>query len=252
MMKLIEAPTLATAHERIIKYILEKGYYQLTEDKEHTVETDCISIFIDTPFRPERISKYAPQKEMAAKEYARQLIEGSNNKFDYHYHDQLFKWSEYHIHGVKKVHNQIQFIIDKLKEQPESRRAVAIVFDPNKHQYTDESVPCLQLVQMLYRGGRLHMRVIFRSNDMLTASGLNMYGLTHLQKVIADELDYNVGSYTHIALTPHIYHVRDSKDMMVMVDGLNRPKYPPMPEEQIKVQPWILDNIEKYAKDGRI
>ena len=157
---------------------------------------------------------------MAAKEYARQLIEGSTNKFDYHYHDQLFKWSEYHIHGIKKVHNQIRYIIDKIKEEPESRRAVAIVFDPDKHQYTDESVPCLQLLQLLYRDGRLHMRVVFRSNDMLTASGLNMYGLTHLQKVIADELDYNVGSYTHIALTPHIYYIRDSNkydDIWLMV-----------------------------------
>jgi len=252
MMKLIEAPTLATAHERIIKYILEKGYHQITEDKEYTVETDCISVYIDTPFRPERISKYAPQQEMAAKEYARQLIEGSTNKFDYTYHDQLFKWSEYHIHGIKKVHNQIRYVIDKLKDEPESRRAVAIVFDPDKHQYTDESVPCLQLLQMLYRGGRLHMRVIFRSNDMLTASGLNMYALTHLQKVIADELDYNVGSYTHIALTPHIYYIRDSKDMMTMVDGVNRTKYPDAPEDHIKVQQWILDNIEKHSKEGRI
>ena len=67
MMKLIEAPTLATAHERIIKYILEKGYYQITEDKEHTIETDCITAYIDTPFRPERISKYAPQKGNGSK-----------------------------------------------------------------------------------------------------------------------------------------------------------------------------------------
>lgn len=96
------------------------------------------------------------------------------------------------------------------------------------------------------------MRVIFRSNDMLTASGLNMYGLTHLQKVIADELDYNVGSYTHIALTPHIYHVRDSGDMLTMVEGVNRIKYPDTPDEHIKMQQWILNNIDNYAKEGRI
>lgn len=87
---------------------------------------------------------------------------------------------------------------------------------------------------------------------MLTAAGLNMYALTHLQKVIADELDYNVGSYTHIALTPHVYYIRDSKDMMTMVDGINRTKYPDIPEEHVKVQKWILDSIEKYSKEGRI
>lgn len=264
-MKLIEAPTLATAHERIIRYILESGYYQYTEDKEHTIETDCITAYIDTPFRPDRISKYAPQQEMAAKEYARQLIEGSSNKFDYTYHDQLFKWHEYHIHGIKKVHNQVQYIIDKLTETPESRRAVAIVFDPMKHQYTDESVPCLQMMQLLYRNGRLNMRTVFRSNDMLTASGLNMYALTQLQKYIADELDYNVGSYTHIALTPHIYYIRDSKDMLKMTDGIKIfpsgisklpdnlngvVKHPE--EESIKIQRWILDNIDTFSKTGRI
>lgn len=252
MMKLIEAPTLATAHERVIKYILEKGYYQYTEDKEHSVETDSVTLYIDTPFRPERISKYAPQQEKAAKEYARQLIEGSSNKFDYTYHDQLFKWDEYYIHGIKKVHNQVDYIINKLRESPDSRRAVAIIFDPSKHQYTDESVPCLQLMQLIYRAGKLDMRTVFRSNDMLTASGLNMYALTHLQKVIADELEYPVGSYTHIALTPHIYYIRDSKDMMAMVDGVNKVKYPDNPNEHMKIQQWISNSIETFSKTGGI
>lgn len=251
-MKLIEAPSLASAHERVIKYILEEGDYLFTEDKEHTVETDSITIFVDTPFRADRISKYAPQKEMAAKEYTKQLINGGKNTFDYTYHDQLFKWCEVTINGVKKDHNQIQYIIDKLTEYPESRRAVAIIFDPEKHQYTDKSVPCLQLIQFVYRNGRLHMRVVFRSNDMLTAAGLNMYALTQLQKDIADKLDVNSGSYTHIALTPHIYHVRDSTDMNTMVDGINRPKIPDASQFNIKIQPWILDNIEKYSKKGEI
>lgn len=252
MMHMINAPTLASAHEQTIKYILENGYYQCTEEKEHTIETDAITIYVDTPFRQDRLSKYAPQQEKAAKEYTRQLIEGSPNKFDYTYHDQLFKWAEYHLHGIKKVHNQIKFIVDKLKEEPESRRAVAIVLDPMKHQYTDESVPCLQLVQLIYRNGFLHMRVVFRSNDMLTAAGLNMYALTQLQKMIADEIDVGCGSYTHIALTPHIYYIRDSKDMLSMVDGINRVKYPENKKDKIHVQKWICDSIEKYSKTGNI
>lgn len=250
MMHVINAPTLATAHERIIRYILENGYYQFTEDKEHTIETDCITAYIENPFRPDRISAFAPQKEMAANEYARQLIEGSDNTFDYTYHDQLFKWNEYYIHGRKIVHNQIDYIIKKLQETPESRRAIAIVFDPNKHQYTDKSVPCLQLIQLLYRSGSLHMKTVFRSNDMLTASGLNMYALTLLQKNIADQLDYNIGSYTHIALVPHIYHIRDSDKMMTMVDGIN--KQLKDQNDSIKIKKWVLENIETYSKTGRI
>ena len=252
MIEVIKARTLAEAHESIIKYILENGYYLYTEDKEHTVETDTIAAFIDTPFRLPRTSPYAPQKEMAAKEYARQLIEGSSNEFDYTYHDQLFKWEEYYIHGHKIVHNQVQYLIDKLKELPESRRAVAIVFDPSKHQYTDKSVPCLQLMQLSYRQNRLNMKVVFRSNDMLTASGLNMYGLTELQKFIAGKLEYPVGSYTHIALIPHIYYIRDSKDMITMTDGINEDFKQKNMTDTVKIQKWILDGIEKFSKTGGI
>ena len=251
-MKLIQAPSLAIAHERIIKYIVEEGDYILSEDKEHTIETDSITTFIDTPFRQDRISKYAPQQEMAVKEYTRQLIEGSKNSFDYTYHGQLFEWNIGYIHGKKVIHNQMKYIVDKLIESPVSRRAIAIVFDPMKHQYTDKSVPCLQLLQFVYRDGRLNMKAIFRSNDMLTAAGSNMYALTALQKKIADELEMNSGSYTHIALVPHIYHVRDSKELMAMIDGINRPKIPDNKEDKIKIQSWILDNIEKFAKKGEI
>lgn len=252
MIKIIEAPSLAIAHERIIKYIVEEGDYVLSEDNEHTIETDSIAAYIDTPFRQDRISKYAPQQEMAVKEYTKQLIEGSKNVFDYTYHGQLFEWNIDHIHGVKVVHNQIQYIKDKLTEKPTSRRAVAIVFDPMKHQYTDKSVPCLQLLQFIYRDGRLNMKAVFRSNDMLTAAGANMYALSTLQKNIADDLDMNSGSYTHIALVPHIYHVRDSKELMQMIDGVNRPKIPDNTNDKIKIQSWIKDNITKYAEKGEI
>ena len=61
------------------------------------------------------------------------------------------------------------------------------------------------------------MRVVFRSNDMLLAFGANAYALTMLQKKIADELGLEVGTYTHIALIPHVYHKRDAKDLELML-----------------------------------
>jgi thymidylate synthase len=247
----IEQPTLAKAYEATIKYILDNGYYQLTEDGEHTVETDQITIYVDTPFRPDRLSKLAPQKEASAKEYARQLLEGTNGGFDYDYHGQLYEWATYHIHGIKKVHNQIAFIKEKLLEQPLSRRAICIIFDPSKHQYTDESVPCAQLIQFIIRNGLLHMRIVFRSNDMLTASAHNMYGFTTLQKNVADALDVGTGSYTHTALTPHIYHVRDANILEDFIEGYNedicRDNL-----DKITMKYWILLHIENFRNTGRI
>ena len=57
------------------------------------------------------------------------------------------------------------------------------------------------------------MKVVFRSNDMLTAAGANMYALVQLQRHIAGNLGLPVGSYSHISLVPHIYHTRDINDI---------------------------------------
>ena len=76
-----------------------------------------------------------------------------------------------------------------------------------------DDCPCLQLVQCILRDGKLAMRVIFRSNDMLTAAGANMYALVQLQKSIADRLGVTCGTYTHISLVPHIYYIRDMHDI---------------------------------------
>src|SRR5512136_2226620 len=55
--------------------------------------------------------------------------------------------------------------------------------------------------------------VLFRSNDMLTAAGANMYALVQLQNSIADTLGLPCGTYTHISLVPHIYYIRDMHDI---------------------------------------
>jgi thymidylate synthase len=52
-------------------------------------------------------------------------------------------------------------------------------------------------------------KYVFRSNDMLSAAGANMYALAHVQKSIADQLELPVGSYEHISISPHIYYIRD-------------------------------------------
>jgi thymidylate synthase len=57
------------------------------------------------------------------------------------------------------------------------------------------------------------MKVVFRSNDMLTAAGANMFALVHLQQFIADKLGVPAGPYTHISLVPHIYYKRDVNDL---------------------------------------
>jgi thymidylate synthase len=212
-MRIIRAPSIGVAHELVIKMILEKGLVLQTEDEEATVEFEEVALQLDTPLAEPMISRHSRFQQRFVDQYARDLLEGSHAAFEYDYHGRLFDWGERLVADGQPVHvDQMAYIVDKLRSYPTSRRAIAITWNP----VIDEKLnacPCLQLIQCLLRGGRLHMRVIFRSNDMLTAAGANMYALVQLQKSIADKLGVPCGIYTHISLVPHIYYLRDIHDI---------------------------------------
>jgi thymidylate synthase len=57
----------------------------------------------------------------------------------------------------------------------------------------------------MIRSGKLHCKILFRSNDATKATFMNAFALVMLQKRIADELGVPVGSYTHRANSFHVY-----------------------------------------------
>ena len=209
-MKLIKAPTLSRAHELAVKYVIEHGEVVLTEDQELTLETDAVCIEVRTPMEEPMLSPKSKFKLKFVQEYADHLLHGNVSEFEYDYHERLFEWF-----GMT---DQIQYIINTLKDNVTSRRAIAVTWEPTTDQIVPD-VPCLQLVQCIRRNGKLHMKVVFRSNDVLSAMGSNMYALVMLQKYIADALEIPVGCYTHIALVPHIYYKRDASDIPAFSEG---------------------------------
>ena len=100
--------------------------------------------------------------------------------------------------------DQYQFIIYELKRNPDSRRAVMMIWDKTKDDYSDEP-PCFNHAQFLIRDNKLNMKVLFRSNDACKATFMNAFALIMLQKRIADELGVEVGTYTHRANSFHCY-----------------------------------------------
>lgn len=212
-MRIIRAPSIGRAHELVIKMILEKGWVLQTEDNEATIEFEEITLQVDTPLSEPVVSQNSRFQQRFVEQYARDLLHGSHASFEYDYHGRLFDWGERLFADGQPVHiDQIAYIVEKIKSSPSSRRAIAITWNPVIDQSLD-NCPCLQLVQCVLRDQKLNMRVIFRSNDMLTAAGANMYALVQLQKSIADALCVTCGSYTHISLIPHIYYIRDINDI---------------------------------------
>lgn len=214
VMRVIRAPSAGRAHELVVRSLLEKGTVIDTEDDEATVEGDEIAIRIEHPLTEPMVSPASRFQQRFMEQYAADLLTGSGGRFEYDYHDRLFHWGQ----GLTSLghpisRDQVAYIIQKLGTAPVSRRAIAVTWNPAIDEELDDC-PCLQLVQCLARGGSLHMKVVFRSNDMLSAAGANMFALISLQKHIADRLGLNQGAYTHISLVPHIYYKRDSHDIL--------------------------------------
>ena len=212
-MRLIRAPGIGRAHELVVKMILEKGWVLQTEDDEATIEFEEVAMQVDTPLSEPMVSPHSRFQQRFVEQYARDLLRGSKASFEYDYHGRLFDWGERLSSQGNEVHvDQIAYIVDKLRQSRNSRRAIAITWNPVIDEQLGDC-PCLQLVQCVLRNGALRMRVVFRSNDMLTAAGANMYALVQLQKSIADQLSVPCGTYTHISLVPHVYYLRDINDI---------------------------------------
>jgi thymidylate synthase len=178
-----------------------------------TLETDETCMIVEHPLDHPRFVRWLPFSQGFMDNYTRQLIDGragASSQFEYDYNERL----RHYTIGEREV-DQLQYIIDELSRSLSSRRAVAITWKPNIDTGLDD-VPCLQLVQCVLRDGRLHMKVVFRSNDMLLAAGANMYALTEAQECIRKEIEkktncnITLGTYTHISLVPHIYYKRDA------------------------------------------
>ncbi len=123
--------------------------------------------------------------------------------------------------GVDQIKTSI---IDRLIDNPSSRRAVAITWSPVLDITRDEP-PCLQIVQcQIDKADHLNLVCLFRSNDMLSAWGQNAFGLAHMQKFILDEINEarkknNISLLTQgwletISVSAHMYITRDQLELM--------------------------------------
>jgi len=69
----------------------------------------------------------------------------------------------------------------------------------------NDSPACLQHIQYFIREGKLHCKVLFRSNDAAKATFMNAFALILMQERLAQELGVGMGSYAHRANSFHAY-----------------------------------------------
>lgn len=203
--------SIGNVHANAVLKVAHSGKYLLTEDNEHTVElSEPLNVFVSTPMAEPRVSPKCTFGINAMEKYTEDLIIGNTkNDFAYTYHDRLFNYPYFDPQEIRQfAFDQIGIALIDLEESPETRRAQAITWIP-PIDTKSKTPPCLQRIQFLIRNKKLNMHVDFRSRDILSAMGPNMYALTRLQEMMARTLGVEIGWYSDTSVSAHIYYKRD-------------------------------------------
>ena len=105
--------------------------------------------------------------------------------------------------GMMKM-DQVDFVLNLLKNDTSSRRIMTNIF--NFEDLKDMNLePCAYGTQWLVKGGKLHLILNQRSQDMLAANGWNTMQYAALLCMFAQCTGLEVGTLTHNIGDCHIY-----------------------------------------------
>ena len=107
-----------------------------------------------------------------------------------------------------KRNDQIDYVIDLLKHQPDTRQAAISIYDCKEHDTFTFDTPCTYAVQFTILNNKLNMSVVMRSNDLWYGFCNDQYQFSKLQWYIWNRLDINIeiGTYFHFAHNLHLYN----------------------------------------------
>lgn len=190
------ARSLPYAYHLALAYLYEDGVNTPCPDWNTNQKECAMTMVVHEPLAEPMISKLFIGGPRELEQYRMEMLDGildfEVERGNWHY--------TYHA----RMAEQLPMVIDELRRNPYSRRAVIQIRDW-REDMPSEDPACLQHIQYFIREGKLDCVVLFRSNDACKATFMNAFALIMLQKRIADELGVEVGTYTHRANSFHCY-----------------------------------------------
>lgn len=101
--------------------------------------------------------------------------------------------------------NQIEYVVQELKRNPLSRRALLSIYDAKENIMYSKDTPCTLNIGFTIANNRLNMNVMMRSNDLWYGFCNDQYCFSKLQQLIANRLSIEVGWYYHFSNNLHLY-----------------------------------------------
>lgn len=105
----------------------------------------------------------------------------------------------------KYGYNQVEQIIELLKKDPTSRRAILNISDPTLNKIETKDLQCTVGIQFLIRDNELQETVYMRSNDVYFGLPYDYIFFMTLGEYIANQLGLKLGKYIHHATSMHMY-----------------------------------------------
>lgn len=108
------------------------------------------------------------------------------------------------VNEDERTFDQIQYVLDGLRENPHSRRFVINAWHPaNAAEST--LPPCHYTFVLTVQDGRLNLHLTQRSGDIAIGIPFNIAAYSILATAIAQQVDLELGEFGHTIVDAHIY-----------------------------------------------
>jgi len=150
--------------------------------------------------------------------------------------------------------DQIRYVIDTLKRDPNSRRLVVTAWEPG-NAIRSRLPPCHYTYAFHVAGGRLSCHLTQRSGDIALGIPFNLAAYSALTQMIAQEAGLEPGRFAHTIVDAHIYVARPGTPMADYdhLEGLKaqlKRKPYPLPRLKIARKPFDQLRFEDFELVG--
>jgi len=129
--------------------------------------------------------------------------------FNAPYGERLRHWNKSDANGfIMNPFDQLYDVYEKLKADPDTRQAVAVIYNPIFDHARNETKdrPCNLLLTFKIRKGKLDLSVMNRSNDLHWGTfGANLCQFATVLECMSSWLGIPMGTYNQITDSLHIY-----------------------------------------------
>lgn len=112
---------------------------------------------------------------------------------------------------AKLSFSQLKEACFALSATPHSRQVVLQIYDVQSDFPVEDGtprskdIPCNLIADLKVRDGKLHWMQVMRSNDLFWGTPYNFMQWTTIQEIMAGWLGLELGQYTHVASSLHVY-----------------------------------------------